>query len=365
MATGRSSPETATDDRVTVGFRTRNLSDARLRFVRQLGVDDVFPIPVETGRGTDHDSALDPAKSPDRTAEDEAETLVVRPGAIPSVETLAETRARIGEFDLRFGGIHTVFPSLYDDIAYGRAGRDEQIDELSTLIRNMGEAGIPVLGYQWNLTGVGRTSRSKRIRGGARATEFVLDEYEDADPPSPGEHTDEAFWENYEYFLREILPVAEDAGVTLALHPADPPVVERLDGVPRLFRDVESFRRAMDAVPSDNHGLKLCLGCFSEMDEDVVDVVREFGERDEIVFVHFRDVVGSVPSFYETFVDDAAGNFDEVDVVEALHEVGFDGALLPDHVPQIEGDTQWNHRSRAYTAGYLKGLVRSAAHDSG
>jgi len=354
--------------RTSVGFRTRNVTAARLRFIRQLGVEEVFPIPVrkaDTGADPDGELDLDPAKDPDRGgSEGDAETLVLRPDHVPSAESLAETRSHVESFGLRFGGIHTVFPSLYDAIAYGTGGSQAQLAALEDLVGNMGEAGIPVLGYQWNLTGVGRTDRSKRVRGGAEATAFDRDAY-DEDPShgagSGERYTEAGFWERYEAFLERLLPVAEAAGVTLALHPADPPVIDRLDGVPRLFRDVASLRRAMDAVPSDSHGLKLCLGCVSEMDEDVVDVVRQFGEREEIVFVHFRDVVGAVPSFHETFVDE--GSFDEYEVVRTLRDVGFTGALLPDHVPRMEGDTDWNHRSRAYTAGYLRGLLTAADHD--
>lgn len=88
----------------------------------------------------------------------------------------------------------------------------------------------------------------------------------------------------------------------------------------------------MELVPSDNRGLKLCLGCFSQMGEDVIDVIGRFGERDQIVFVHFRDVVGAVPIFHETFVDD--GNFDTVEVVRTLQDIGYEGAVIPDHIPE-------------------------------
>ncbi|MFB6173087.1 MAG: mannonate dehydratase, partial [Halobacteriales archaeon] len=171
---------------------------------------------------------------------------------------------------------------------------------------------------------------------------------------------DEAtMWDRYEAFLEAILPVAEEAGVRLALHPDDPPTFERLEGIPRLFRDFEAFQRAMELVPSEAHGLKLCLGCFSEMpDTDVEAVIRHFGERDQIVFVHFRDVEGTVPSFAETFVD--AGNFESTAAARALVDVGFDGAVIPDHVPAVEGDTEWGHRARGYTVGYLAGVLDSA-----
>jgi mannonate dehydratase len=103
----------------------------------------------------------------------------------------------------------------------------------------------------------------------------------------------------------------------MALHPADPWTVDRLEGIPRLFRDFESFKHAMTAVPGETHGLKLCLGCFSEMrDADLFEVIEYFGERDEIVFVHFRDVVGTMTRFHETFLNE--GNYDEYDAVRKL-----------------------------------------------
>jgi mannonate dehydratase len=350
------------------GFRTRNVSDERLRFIRQLGVRDVFPTPVRSPDGIEFDEKLDSAKDTDRSDPEPERAVVVREGDVPSVEELTETKARIEDVGLRFTGLHTVFPNLYRDIAVGGPKRDQQVESFKRLVRNLGEAGVPILGYQWNPDGVGRTS-TRRLRGGAEGTAFDLEEYQEnadtaqwtdgahgtGDVEDAVEYDESAFWDRYEWFLEEVLPVAEDAGVRMALHPSDPPVVEQLDGVPRLIRDVETLKRAMELVPSDAHGLKLCLGCLSEMGEDVVEAVRYFGERDEIVFVHFRDVSGSMPSFHETFVDE--GSFDEYDVVRALQDVGFDGVLLADHVPRMEGDTQWGHRARAFTAGYVRALI--------
>jgi mannonate dehydratase len=246
----------------------------------------------------------------------------------------------------------------------GKDGQEEQLETITELVRNLGEAEIPILGYQWNPRGVVpmRTSAAS-LRGGARGRAFdvedIEDPYESVDELDR-EYTEEELWANYERFLETVLPVAEDAGVTMALHPADPPTVEQLGGVPRLFRSVEAFERAMDIVPSSNHGMKLCLGCFSEMpDTDVASVIRHFGERDEIVFVHFRDVVGTWPRFHETFVDDAGSNFDPRRMINALHDVGFDGVIVPDHVPSVIHDTDWGHRGRAQAVGYLNGLVHS------
>ncbi|MFB6136245.1 MAG: mannonate dehydratase [Halobacteriaceae archaeon] len=330
-----------TQSNVRVGVRNLDLSESQLRYLAQLGIEDVFV---------------------DQTTEPGPDRLAVSTDNVPSVERLVQTRKRLEEEGLRFTGIQSLSGAVYDDIMFGEEGAEEQTAAIKQLLRNMGKADVPILGYQWNPRArnvVFSTSTTKRIRGGARTREFDLNEIRDpeesTDPDAP-EYDESAFWDRYESFLEEVLPVAEEAGVRMALHPADPPVVEKLEGIPRLFRDVDSFERAMNAVPSDNHGLKLCLGCFSEMGEDVVDVVERFGERGDVVFVHFRDVVGAMPKFHETFVDE--GNFDEREVIEALDAVGFDGAVLPDHVPQMEGDTDWGHRGRGYTVGYLRGLVR-------
>lgn len=91
------------------------------------------------------------------------------------------------------------------------------------------------------------------------------------------------------------------------------------------------------------------------MGEDVTEVIRRFGERDEIIFIHFRDVVGTVPRFHETFVD--KGNFDTASAVRTLFDVGFDGPVIPDHVPEMVGDDDWRHRARGFTVGYLRGVI--------
>lgn len=336
---------------IRVGVRTRSLARTRLRYIRQLGATDVF---------VDHaDIDEEPDEFNDRQA---SVTLDVGPGQIPTVEALEEAKAHITEANLTFAGIHSLPHSLYGDIMFGRETRNEALDQITTLIENLGAADIPILGYQWNPRGVvPMRTGDVELRGGAAGTAFDYELVEGADDLAPGldrEYTEDEFWANFEWFLERVIPVAEDAGVDLALHPVDPPVLESMCGIPRLCRSVENFKRAMDLVPSDNHGLKLCLGCFSQMGEDVNAVVRTFAERDEIVFIHFRDVVGTVPEFHETFVDE--GNFHTPTVIETLYDIGYDGVVIPDHVPQMEGDTDWRHRGRGFTVGYLRGAIDTA-----
>ena len=333
---------------VRVGVRTRSLAEPRLRYIKQLGATDIF---------VDHaDTEEEPDEFNDR---DGTDTITVGPNQIPSVSELEAARSHIEDAGLSFTGIQSLPYSLYGDIMFDREGATEAIEQIKTLIRNLGEAGIPILGYQWNPRSVvPMRTNPVQTRGGAEATAFDYDELDNPDELPPGinrEYTEEEFWQYYQRFLEEILPVAEEAGVDLALHPADPPGLESLGGIPRLFRNIENFEKAMDLVPSDNHGLKLCLGCFSQMGEDIPEVIRRFGERDEIVFIHFRDVIGTVPTFHETFVD--MGNFETTTVIRTLHDVGYDGPVIPDHVPKMDGDDDWQHRARGFTVGYLRGVI--------
>jgi mannonate dehydratase len=314
-------------------------SPSRLRYIKQLGVDDVLLNFYRYGEDYPHL----PTEEAPLTGHDEW-----------SLDELVALRERLEDADLRLNAIENMPMEFYDDVMLGREGREEQIEHVKTTIRNIGEAGIPILGYHWMPGGVWRTGRAT-LRGGATGSSFDLAEA-DQSLTHGREYTEEEMWDNYEWFLERVLPVAEEAGVKLCAHPSDPPV-ETLGGVPQLLRSFETFRRAMDLVPSDNHGLEFCLGCWSEMGEDLPEVIRYFGERDELFYVHFRDVEGTVPSFHETFVDE--GNYDTYDVMALLHEVGFDGMLIPDHVPELEDDDDWQSRGRAHAVGYLQATLNA------
>jgi mannonate dehydratase len=278
------------------------------------------------------------------------------------LDDLKRIVARTEEFGLRLEALENVPRTFYEKAMLGLPGRDEQIENYQRTIRNMGAAGIPTLGYNWMPNGVWRTPHAAG-RGGVRVTAFDMAQVVEPLvaglrelPELDGQTVShEQMWENYAYFTAAVLPVAEEAGVKLALHPDDPPVPE-LGGIARLFDHFENFKRAMeDVAPSPNHGLDLCLGCFSEMGLDVLDVIRYFGERGRIFYVHLRDVQGCVPEFQECFLGE--GNYDPVKAVRALRESGFTGFIIDDHVPHMIDDTDWNHRGHAHATGYILGLV--------
>lgn len=286
-------------------------------------------------------------------------------------EDVAAAVKKAEDAGLRLMSLENVPARFYDKIMLGKPGREDQLDNMAHTVRGLGRAGVPILGYNFMPTGVWRTANDTPVRGGALATSF---NYERARKVQPGERTnfgvwatieidreypEEEIWDNYCWYMERILPVCEEAGVRMALHPDDPPV-PALGGVGRVFRNFENFKRAMETFDSPMHGLDFCHGCWSEMrgGAGVLDAIRFFGERGKILYVHFRDVQGPVEDFTECLLGD--GNCDPVQSIRALKEVGFRGFLIPDHVPRMEGDTDWGHRARAWTVGYIKALISAA-----
>lgn len=248
-------------------------------------------------------------------------------------------------------------------------GRDEKIQEYLQYIRNLGAAGIYYSTYAHMGNGIWSSGREE-IRGGALARAFHID-----DPNKVGrwiseqfkeplsydrEYTEEELWDNYTTFIKQVVPVAEEAGVYIGIHPDDPPVYP-LGGIPRcIFGSFEGYRRAIDMADSPNIGVCLCTGCWLEggeaMGRDVVETIHYFGERKKLFKVHFRNVTKPMPAgFVETYMDD--GYFDMYRIVQALQDVGFDGAIMSDHLPHMVGG---RYAAEAYGIAYMKGLVNAA-----
>jgi mannonate dehydratase len=175
----------------------------------------------------------------------------------------------------------------------------------------------------------------------------------------------EQLWEAFEHFLDRVVPVAERAGVRLALHPDDPPIAE-VRGIARIMNSVESYDRAMAYVESEANAICVCQGNFALFCDDLPAVIRRFGHQGRVAFGHFRDVDGTAEDFTETFHDE--GMTDKVACMEAWHEIGFTGVLRPDHVPTLEGESNddpgYAWLGRLHAIGYLQGL-RAAAQRRG
>ncbi len=251
-----------------------------------------------------------------------------------------------------------------NQVVLGKDGRDKQIEDVKKLIENMGKLGIDIYCWVWTENPVGylRTSDTVPDRGGSVQTAYDHELMERAENHPAAGISEEALWDNLAYFLEEVVPVAEEAGVKLALHPDDPPV-SSAQGVPRLINSVENYERVLDLYDSPNHGITFCQGNFAVMDADIPSVIRQFGDR--IHFVHFRDVEGTSKSFVETWHDD--GPTDMLAAINAYQDIGFDGPIRPDHVPKMEGETDrpeaesgYTDMGRLFAIGYMKGLFEQA-----
>lgn len=240
----------------------------------------------------------------------------------------------------------------------GLPGRDEQIEHAIDLIRNLGKLGIPVWCYEWMpVFNWMRTSTTAPARGGAMATAYDHSLMKDAPLTEYGIVTEDQLWENLEYFLKAVMPVAEEAGVKLAMHPDDPPL-SPIRGLGRIMRSIENYQRLLDLYPSPMNGIALCQGNFTLMTDDLPAAIRHFGKQGKIFFVHFRDVRGTPEKFVETFHDE--GKTDMLACMQAYRDIGFDGVARPDHVPTMEGDSNDNPSyssiGRLFAIGYIKGL---------
>lgn len=211
-----------------------------------------------------------------------------------------------------------------------------------------------------------RTSCDVLERGGAKVTEFNLryaeQNFTDAEPMEHPPTSAEKLWEHLRYFLERIIPVAEEAGIKLALHPDDPPLPE-LRGQPHIIVSHDAMQRAVDLVPSPSNGLCYCQGSLYPAGEDPVEGIRRLAPH--IHFAHFRNVTGRAEHFRETFHDN--GSIDMPAVMRTYSEVGFSGVIRPDHAPSMAGETNespgYEMLGRLFAAGYMKGLMQAAGND--
>lgn len=252
-------------------------------------------------------------------------------------------------------------PVPNDKIKLGLPGRDEQIARYCAAIEAMGKAGIPMCCYNF-MVGIGwlRTKADVPERGGALTSEFNYDDAEKKGLTEWGKISEEQVWENMTYFLKRIIPVAEKAGVKMALHPDDPPI-SPLRGIGRIITSAAAYRRVMEIAPSPVNGITFCQANFKAMGEDIEAVAKEFCEKGKVFFVHFRDIEGKGKYFHETFHDN--GPTDMAKMMKIYSDAGFAGPMRPDHAPTLEGES--NDRpgyallGKILAIGYMKGLMEA------
>jgi mannonate dehydratase len=249
--------------------------------------------------------------------------------------------------------------------------RDRDIETCQAVIRELGRIGIPVLVLDWLPANVYDTGYVMTARG-YKVREFSVSDFQTKMEKQRFErvYSSEEMWEGFSYFLKAVLPVAEEANVKLAIHPDDPPVLEMMNGIGRIFNNSASFERAEKLAGNSRYwGIRLCVGTWAEggeqMGKNVFEMIRDYGGRGKIFDVDFRNVSSPLPRFNETFLDD--GYFKLYKVIKALREVHYNGPLVPDHVPDLLGDTGEGvgRAGLAYCIAYIRGLLNAANEEVG
>jgi len=288
-----------------------------------------------------------------------------------SVDGLTKLRERVEKFGITLDMVPLPMSSNPIDrfenphIVLGKSPeRDREIDDICQMIRNTSRAGIPSLKYNLTLLGVVRTE-STPGRGGSRYSTFVYDKAKQEPPlTEAGVVGADAYWERITYFLERVIPVAEEHKVRMCCHPQDPgmPPGKGYRGVETVLGSVDGLKKFVNIKASPYHGLNFCQGTVSEMlekpGEQIFDVIRYFGSRKKIFNVHFRNIRGRFLDFQETFIDD--GDVDMLKAMRVYKEVGFDGMMMPDHVPTVAADPR-GAQGFAFAFGYIKALIAAVS----
>jgi mannonate dehydratase len=325
-----------------------SLTDENMVFLKQLGVNHISAFLVKK-----HDEL----KGNHRLSR-------LLESAYFEQDDLIELKNWVNSHGLELSGISLILFPRWEKIVLGQVGREEQIENFNKSLVNMGKAAIPTLQYNFMINAgswmpLWRTSAENAGRGGTRITRFDYDLARKAPLTNYGEISEEMMWNNLTYFLKAVIPVAEEAGVTMLMHPFDPQV-SKLAGIARIVYSVDAFDRVFNIIGSKVNSMVFCLGCFGQMmdAEHVYEAIRHFGKEGRIGRVHIRGVRGNIEKFDEVFPDE--GKLDMLQAVKVLKEVGFDGIIEIDHAPRITCDTEYGHMSHAFQIGYLKGILQGA-----
>jgi mannonate dehydratase len=290
-------------------------------------------------------------------------------GKLWSLDELLKIKRQINSHGLQWEAIENFDPSIWHDILLDGPKKEEQMELVKEQIRIVGKAGVPVFGYNFSLAGVSSRNVGPYARGGA--VSVGMDGNVDKTPIPNGmvwnmvynenapngnlpRISHDELWNRLQYFLDNIIPVAEEAGVKMAAHPDDPPM-PYIRNTPRLVYQPDMYQRLIDMNPSENNKLEFCLGSIAEMTEgDVHEVTDVYSKQDNIAYIHFRNIVGKVPDYKEVFVDE--GDIDMVRILRILKKNGFAGTLIPDHTPQMNCDGPW-YAGMAYAMGFMKAAM--------
>lgn len=291
-----------------------------------------------------------------------------------SVEDLVEIKTRIEAAGLVWEAIENFDPGIWYDILLDGPGRYAQIELVKQTIRTLGQVGIPVMGYNFSLAGVAGRASGLEARGGAETVGARGGTDETPIPNGmvwnmvydpalletgvlpPTSH--EQLWARLAWFLEAVVPVAETAGVRLALHPDDPPFAWVRQS-PRLVYEIPMYQRVLDLVRSRSNAIECCVGTLAEMGggHDLYEWLETYARQGALAYLHMRNVRGTVPNYTEVFIDE--GQVDVLRVFRILRKHGFDGVVIPDHTPLVTSPAPW-HVGKAFSLGYLRAMISVA-----
>lgn len=287
----------------------------------------------------------------------------VKEGSFEEIKAFQDKLAKydIGIYSATHGSCST------KEVHLGLEGRDKDIERYQVFLKDIGRLGIKLASYSFHSATTYATASVQRR--GYTAREFDLDTFRSKIEKQKYEREYDAdeIWASYEYMMRALLPVAEASNVKMALHPDDPPLAKQ-NGVAKIFSHYDGIRRA-EQIAGNNKawGLCFCVGTWGEggdkMGKSVIEMIHEFGKKDRLFEIHFRNVAGVLPKFVETFPDD--GDMDMYAVMKALREVKFNGSVMPDHVPRLSGDIGILRAGTAYAIASMRAMLKRANHEVG
>lgn len=346
--------------RLGVGLYHHMLNDREFAFARQCGCTDLI---VHLADYYANDKEIVKATD-DKTNYGRATAM----DPVWEAESMIFLQKKAGKQGLNIYGIENFNPADWYDVLLDGPKKEEQMENLKQIVKNVGKAGIRCFGYNFSLAGVWGHQKTTEARGGAVSTCFDAEKLQ-LDAPIPrgeiwnmtygdkqtGEYIEkinyEELWSRLKWFLEQILPVAEESGVMMALHPDDPPM-PYLRETPRLVYQPELYQKVLDMCPSPANGIDFCMGSIQEMTHgNIYDALEQYTAQGKVAYAHVRNVRGKVPKYTEVFVDDGDINiFRTLDILKKHH---FDGVLIPDHTPQITCGDEW-HAGMAYALGFIK-----------
>ena len=343
-----------------LGLYRHQLNEEHYRFAKQCGCSHVVAHLVDYFRSS---RSNQPGVQP--VGDDTGWGLAGDPDRLWTDKELAALKRQVETAGLELAAIENFDPAHWHDVLLDGPKKAVHLENIKTIIRNVGKAGIPVIGYNFSIAGVAGRVKGPFARGGAEAVgvDGPLDKpmphgmawnmvYDRAAPPGtvPAATSDQ-LWQRLREFLEAVIPVAEEAGVTLAAHPDDPPLPS-IRGQPRLVYQPRLYQKLLDLRPSPRNALEFCVGTLAEMTEgDLYDAVDSYSRQGKLAYVHLRNVRGKVPFYQETFIDE--GDVDVLRILRILRQNGFEGVIIPDHAPQMNCAAPW-HAGMAYALGYLR-----------